>query len=671
MASAWPSTASTSREPLWSEQDPALWWSGAQQAIPAALQAAGATGADVAAVGLTGQMHGLVLLDASDEVLRPAILWNDQRTAAECLAIRDAVGPERLIEITGNDALTGFTAPKLVWVRDHEPETWARVAHVLLPKDYLRLRLTGEHAMDKADGAGTLLFDLAARNWSPEVVAALRIDPAWLPPTYEGPEQTGVVTAEAAAATGLVAGTPVVAGGGDQSANGVGVGVVSPGTMALSLGTSGVVFAATDRPLYEPRGRVHAFCHAVPERWHMMSVMLSAAGSLRWFRDALAPGEDFGALVNDAAEIPAGSNGLVFLPYLSGERSPHPDPLARGAFIGLTLSHDRRHMTRAVLEGVAYGLRDGLELMLAAGTPLPTQIRASGGGLVSPVWRQILADVLDAEIAAPSTSEGAAYGAAVLAAVGVGWYSSVDEACDAMVSATPVAQPGAGRVGLPGRLRDLSLSLPHPRRLVPPPRGGLATGSFSRAEDLDCAGLDRDRPFGAVVADHLVVDPHRHSVNGELDASAAVGHQRGQLDLVLGQSLIDVVDQRFGIVRSNEHHVEEPIAGVRVVRDGDARSNVADVHRLDRDVVTGAIMPIDLHAPRRRRGVLQLPTQVDQRHGRSRCRRAIPRDQPPPTPRPSSGRRARRRRSRRMEGSCPLRTRCRRRRVGVDRGASR
>ena len=261
--------------------------------------------------------------------------------------------PERLVEITGNDALTGFTAPKLVWVRDHEPDIWRRVAHVLLPKDYVRLRLTGDHAMDKADGAGTILFDLAARDWSGEVLAALGIDPGWMPPTFEGPAVTGTVTAEAAAATGLRAGTPVVAGGGDQAANAVGVGAVSTGAMALSLGTSGVVFAATERPLYEPAGRVHAFCHAVPGRWHMMSVMLSAAGSLRWFRDALAPGEAFGDLVGAGGAVAAGSDGLLFLPYLTGERCPHPDPLARGAFVGLTLAHDRRHMTRAVLEGVA------------------------------------------------------------------------------------------------------------------------------------------------------------------------------------------------------------------------------------------------------------------------------------------------------------------------------
>jgi xylulokinase len=429
-------------QPLWSEQSPSLWWEGAITAIRSVLASTGTPGDEIAAIGLTGQMHGLVLLDAADEVLRPAILWNDQRTAAECDAIRAAVGPERLIAITGNDALTGFTAPKLVWVRDHEPAVWARVAHVLLPKDYVRLRLTGDHAIDKADGAGTILFELTARDWSDEVVDALGIDRRWLPPTFEGPAITGSVTAAAAEATGLRAGTPVVAGGGDQAANAVGVGAVEPGTPALSLGTSGVIFAPTDEPIVEPRGRVHAFCHAVPDRWHLMSVMLSAAGSLRWFRDTAAPGVAFGDLTDAAGDVAAGSGGLWFLPYLSGERSPHPDPLARGAFVGLTVAHDRRHLTRAVLEGVAYGLRDGLDLMVAAGMPVATQVRASGGGTASPVWRQILADVLEAEIATVATTEGAAYGAGVLAAVGADWHANVRAATDAWVATTVVASPG-------------------------------------------------------------------------------------------------------------------------------------------------------------------------------------------------------------------------------------
>ena len=386
-------------------------------------------------------MHGAVLLDAGGAVLRPAILWNDQRTAAECDEIRGIIGRERLIAISGNDAITGLTAPKLLWVRRHEPDVWSRLAHVLLPKDYVRYRLTGAYAMDKADGSGTLLFDLAARDWSPDLLSELALDPAWFPPTFDGPEVTGSITPEAAEATGLRGGTPVVAGGGDQAANAVGVGVVAEGSVALSLGTSGVIFAATNSPIHEPNGRVHAFCHAVPGRWHLMSVMLSAAGSLRWFRDALAPGEEFGALAASARDVEAAADGLFFLPYLSGERSPHPDPLARGAFVGLALRHDRRHMVRAVLEGVGFGLRDGLDLMLAAGVPRPPQIRASGGGLASPVWAQILADILDAELVTTSTTEGAAYGAALLAAVGVGWFEDVSTAAASIVRVSPIAQP--------------------------------------------------------------------------------------------------------------------------------------------------------------------------------------------------------------------------------------
>jgi xylulokinase len=432
-------------QPLWSEQDPALWWTGTADAIRSVLDSTGIPADDIEAVGLTGQMHGAVLLDEAGAALRPAILWNDQRTSTECDHIRQVVGAERLIAITGNDALTGFTAPKLVWVREHERDTWSRVAHVLLPKDFVRLQLTGGYAIDKADGAGTLLFDLAARDWSPQVLAALEISPSWMPETFEGPEITGTLSESGAAATGLRRGTPVVAGGGDQAANGVGVGVVAEGAMALSLGTSGVVFAATSQPLVEPHGRVHAFCHAVPDRWHMMSVMLSAAGSLRWLRDAIAPGTEFADLVATATDVPAGSAGLWFLPYLTGERSPHPDPQARGAFIGLTLAHDRRHLVRAVLEGVAFGLRDGLDLMTATGVPPPDQIRASGGGTASPLWRQILADVLGAEIATVNTTEGAAYGAALLAAVGADWYPTVEAAAAACVRVTPVAAPGPDR----------------------------------------------------------------------------------------------------------------------------------------------------------------------------------------------------------------------------------
>jgi len=427
--------------PLWSEQDPHLWWEAAVTSLREALAAAQVDAADVDAVGLTGQMHGSVLLDQTGEVIRPAILWNDQRTDEECDEIRRRVGRERLIRITGNDALTGFTAPKLLWVANHEPEHWSRVSTVLLPKDYLRYRLTGQRALDVAGGSGTILFDLAQRTWSPEILDALALDPSLFPATHEGPEITGRISPDAAEATGLIAGTPVVAGGGDQAANAVGVGAISTGIVALSLGTSGVVFATSDGPAIEPEARVHAFCHAVPGKWHMMGVMLSAAGSLRWFRDALAPGVEFSELVEGAAEIPPGSDGLIFLPYLSGERTPHPDPEARGAFVGLTVSHDLRHMTRAVLEGVAFGLKDGLDLMLAAGVPSPESVRASGGGTKSALWRQILADVLDTGIDTVATEEGAAYGAALLASVGAGQFDSVEVAAEAIVRVVPSARP--------------------------------------------------------------------------------------------------------------------------------------------------------------------------------------------------------------------------------------
>jgi xylulokinase len=443
-------------QPLWAEQEAGLWWTATIEAIQAVLAKTGAAGADVKAIGLTGQMHGLVLLDGTDQPLRPAILWNDQRTGAECDEMRATLGRRRLIATTGNDALTGFTAPKILWVRNHEPDIYARARHVLLPKDYLRLRLTGEHAMDRAGGAGTILFDLTFRDWSPSVLADLGLDPAWFPPTFEGPAVTGTVTAEAAAATGLVEGTPVVGGGGDQAANAVGVGAVREGVAALSLGTSGVVFVTTDAPQVEPEGRLHAFCHAVPGKWHLMGVMLSAAGSLRWFNDELAPGVAVEELVASAEPVPAGSDGLIFLPYLSGERTPHPDPLARGAFVGLTVRHTRAHLVRAVLEGVAFGLRDSLALIRGTGVAVD-QVRASGGGTRSALWRQILADILQAEVVTLGTAEGAAYGAAVLAAVGAGWHKSVEDATDAWVKLVDRTEPtaNAGYDDTYRRYRDL------------------------------------------------------------------------------------------------------------------------------------------------------------------------------------------------------------------------
>jgi xylulokinase len=427
--------------PLWSEQDPDLWWRGTVASIREVLATSGVSPSDVAAIGLTGQMHGLVLLDEAGDVVRPAILWNDQRTGAQCDEIRRRLGKDHLIQLTGNDALTGFTAPKILWVQENEPACYERTRHILLPKDYVRYKLTGGLATDRAGGAGTLLFDIKQRDWSVEMLDALDIPNEWLPPTHEGPEVTGHISAAAAEATGLRAGTPVVGGGGDQAAQAVGVGVVKPGIIALTLGTSGVVFASTDQPLVEPEGRLHAFCHAVPGRWHFMGVMLSAAGSLQWYRDTLAPGVDFDALLAPAADVPMGSEGLLFLPYLTGERTPHPDPLARGAFVGLTVRHAQPHLTRAVLEGVAFGLRDSFELIKAAGLADIQQVRVSGGGAKSPLWRQILADVLGVELVTVNTTEGAAYGAALLAGVGAGAWPDVDAACEASVKVTGSTSP--------------------------------------------------------------------------------------------------------------------------------------------------------------------------------------------------------------------------------------
>ncbi len=433
-------------KPLWSEQNPHQWWEAVSISIRTVLEKAGIIGELVAAIGLTGQMHGLVLLGEAGEVLRPAILWNDQRTQAQCEEIHQRFGKDHFIQITGNVVLTGFTAPKILWVQQNEPEVYAKTRHILLPKDYIRFKLTGEYALDKADGAGTVLFDLKSRNWSAEILEKLNINPAWMPQTFEGPDFTGKVTSGAAAATGLNAGIPVAAGGGDQAAQAVGVGAVEPGVIALTVGTSGVVFAPTSSPLIEPEGRLHAFCHAVPGMWHFMGVMLSAAGSLQWYRDALAPDKAFDELLNEAELVPEGSEGLQFLPYLSGERTPHPDPLARGAFVGLTLRHGRGHMTRAILEGVSFGLKDSFTLIQNAGVGEIKQVRASGGGTKSKLWRQILASVLEAELVTVNTTEGAAYGAALLAGVGAGVWPDIPSACREAIKITGNTIPEPAQV---------------------------------------------------------------------------------------------------------------------------------------------------------------------------------------------------------------------------------
>ncbi|HYM57677.1 MAG TPA: xylulokinase [Solirubrobacteraceae bacterium] len=415
--------------PGWAEQDPENWWR-ATEAVLAELRTAG----EPAGIGLSGQMHGLVALDADERVLRPAILWNDQRTGAECAEIEARVGLERLIAATGNRALTGFTAPKLLWLRRHEPEVHARVAHVLLPKDYVRLRLCGERAIDVTDASGTLLFDVARRRWSDEVCAALEVDTAWLPRALESPEVSGVTRD---------GGVPVAAGAGDQAAGALGVGVDrAGGPLSVVLGTSGVVFAALPEFAADPEARVHAFCHAAPGAWHAMGVMLSAAGSLRWLRDAVAPGEEFGPLVAAAESWSPGTEGLTFLPYLAGERTPHADPDARGAFAGLSLRHDRGALVRAVLEGVAFGLRDSLDLVAELGER-PQLARVSGGGARSELWLCIVASVLELPLERTAVDEGAAFGAALLGGVAGGVWSDVPEAVAATVKPLGVVEPVA------------------------------------------------------------------------------------------------------------------------------------------------------------------------------------------------------------------------------------
>jgi len=447
------STASTSLSlltprPLWSEQNPFEWWFGVKKSIKQVISNVGVHGEDIVSVGLTGQMHGLVLVNQKGAVLRPAILWNDQRTALQCDEIRNLLGKNNLIQITGNDALTGFTAPKILWVKENEPEIFSEIYRILLPKDYIRYCLTNRYAMDKADGSGTILFDLKNRNWSDYVLSHLQIPSEWLPDTYEGMEITGEITNKAAELTGLRPGTPVVAGGGDQAAQAVGVGVVDPGIIALTLGTSGVVFASTSNPLIEPEGRLHSFCHALPNRWHLMGVMLSAAGSLQWYRDTLAEGIPFDQIIKEAEDVAPGSEGLLFLPYLTGERTPYPDPYARAAWVGLTLRHARRHMTRAVLEGVAFGIRDIFTLIQEVGLGNIDQVRISGGGARSLLWRQILSSVLNAELVTVNTTEGAAYGAALLAGVGVGHWSNAQEACKMTVKITGRTSPQQDQVSI-------------------------------------------------------------------------------------------------------------------------------------------------------------------------------------------------------------------------------
>jgi len=430
-----------SPRPGWAEQDPRDWWRACREAVPKALQSSRVSAADIACVGFSGQMHGAVLLDAADEVVRPALIWCDQRSEAQCRELEEMFGRDTLIRLTSNPPLTNFTLTKFLWVRETEPDQWARVAHVMLPKDYVRFRLTGERAIDMADASGTLLLDVAHRRWSSEVLSKTGIQASMLPALFESPQVCGKVSPAGAEATGLRAGTPVVAGAGDQAAGAVGMGIARAGAVSATIGTSGVVFASTDRPAMDPKGRLHTFCHAIPGRWHVMGVTQAAGLSLRWYRDnfgAASPavqkdGRDpYDVLAQEAASAPAGSEGAFWVPYLMGERTPHLDPNARAALVGLTASHTRAHVIRAIMEGVAYSLKDTFTIFDEMKIPV-TSIRLGGGGARSPLWRQIQADVYGREIEIVAAEEGAAYGAAILAGVGAGGWPTVEQACDAVV----------------------------------------------------------------------------------------------------------------------------------------------------------------------------------------------------------------------------------------------
>jgi xylulokinase len=445
-----------SPQPGWAEQDPRDWWRACGIAVKKAVQKSGLDAHEIACVGFSGQMHGAVMLDASGEVVRPALIWCDQRTEKQSRELSEKFGTEKLIQLTCNPPLTNFTLTKLLWVRENEPQLWARVRYVMLPKDYVRFRLTGDRAIDQADASGTLLLDVANRKWSREVLSGTGIDESFLPKLYESPDVCGKLNEAAAAATGLKIGTPVVAGAGDQAAGAVGMGIVLAGVVSATIGTSGVVFAATDRPALDPRGRLHTFCHAIPGRWHVMGVTQAAGLSLRWFRDTFGVANDHLAnsaaasadrdpyefLSEEAATAPPGAEGMLWAPYLMGERTPHLDPNARGALVGITPSHHRGHIIRAILEGVAFSLKDSFSIFQEMKVPV-TRIRLGGGGARSPLWRQIQADVYAHEVEIVEAEQGAAYGAAILAAVGARHFASVDEACDAVIRVATRVPPDA------------------------------------------------------------------------------------------------------------------------------------------------------------------------------------------------------------------------------------
>ena len=436
-------------KPLWAESNPIDWWKATQRAIKELVSTVEPS--DIAAIGLTGQMHGMVALDKEGSVLRPCIMWNDQRSHMECEEITQKVGKEKILSITGNPVLPGFTAPKILWTQKNEPDLFSSIDKVVLPKDFIRYKLTGSFFSDVSDASGTSLLDVGKRTWSQEMFDILGWPISWMPEVTESTEVSSKISKEASLLTGLLTGTPVVAGGGDQAAQAVGCGIVEEGLVSATLGTSGEVFAQSDKYRVEPNGKLHAFCHAVPGKWHLMGVMLSAAGSFQWYKNQFAQVEQrlekeggsnaYDLLTEEAENVDAGSDGLFFLPYLSGERTPHPDPYARGCFIGMSLRHKKKHHTRAVLEGVSYGLNDSLTLMRELGVN-PNEIVLSGGGSRSGLWKQMLADVFSTSCTMVNALEGAAYGAAILAAVGVGKFTSVQEACKVCIQKTETVNPG-------------------------------------------------------------------------------------------------------------------------------------------------------------------------------------------------------------------------------------
>jgi xylulokinase len=441
--------------PGWAEQDPEDWWRASQESIRAVLSAAECLPADIAAIGLTGQMHGAVLLDAEGKVLRPSLIWCDTRSGPQCDWLHAKLGREHVIELTCNPALPNFTLTKILWVREHEPEIFARIAHILCPKDYVRFRLSGVYAMDVQEASGTLLLDVTHRRWSQAMAEASGVPMEWLPQLFESAEVCAKVSKSAAAAIGLVAGTPIVAGAGDQGAGAVGMGILKPGSVSATIGTSGVVFAATDAPIRDPLGRLHTFCHAVPGRWHVMGVTQAAGLSLRWFRDVVSAGTQgqpasYEQLMTIAAEVPAGSEGVFWAPYLFGERTPHLDPDVRAAFVGLTASHRQSHLTRSVLEGVAYSLRDTFTLFAELGIPV-RGVRLGGGGARGALWRQIQADIYGRPVELLVAEEGGAYGAALLAGVGAGAWPDVDTACESSIRVAETIRPDPAAIAVYNR----------------------------------------------------------------------------------------------------------------------------------------------------------------------------------------------------------------------------